>query len=38
LIQCEPVQRDDFFPGQLIGGAAAHNRQQIALLDQRATP
>jgi hypothetical protein len=28
-----PVQRDDFFPGQLIGGTPAHARQHIALLD-----
>jgi hypothetical protein len=27
---------DDFFPGQLIGGAPAHGRQHIALLDERA--
>jgi len=34
---CESVQRDDFFPGQLIGGAPAHARQDIALLDVLAT-
>jgi hypothetical protein len=34
--QCESVQRDDFFPGQLVGGAPAHDRQRIALLDELA--
>ena len=24
LVQREPVERDDFFPGQLAGGASAH--------------
>jgi hypothetical protein len=37
LVQCESVQRDDFFPGQLIGGAPAHDRPHIALLDELAT-
>jgi hypothetical protein len=37
LIQRESVQRNDFFPGQLIGGAPAHTRQHIALLDEPAT-
>ena len=37
LIQCESVQRDDFFPGQLIGGSPAHYRPHIALLDELAT-
>jgi hypothetical protein len=37
LVQCESVKPKDFFPGQLIGGAPAHDRQHIALLDQRAS-
>jgi hypothetical protein len=37
LIQCESVQRDDFFPGQLIGGAPAHDGPHIASLDELAT-
>ena len=37
LIQCESVQRDDFFPGQLIGGAPAHDGRHIAWLDELAT-
>ena len=37
LVQCESVQRDDFFPGQLIGGAPAHDGPHIALLDELAT-
>ena len=36
LIQCESVKRDDFFPGQLIGGAPAHDGRHIALLDELA--
>jgi hypothetical protein len=32
----ESVQRDDFFPHQLVDGAPAHGRQHIALLDQLA--
>jgi hypothetical protein len=31
-----PVKRDDFFPGQLIGGAPAHDGRHIALLDELA--
>ena len=38
LVQSESVKRDDFFPSQLIGGAPAHDRQHIALLDDGATP
>jgi hypothetical protein len=38
LVQGESVQRDDFFPRQLIGGAPAHTRQHIALLDEPAHP
>ena len=30
-------KRDDFFPGQLVGGTPAHDRQHIALLDDSAT-
>src|SRR5437868_10006454 len=37
LFQSESVQPDDFFPRQLIGGAPAHGRQHIALLDVPAT-
>src|SRR5689334_25323710 len=36
LFQSESVQPDDFFPRQLVGGAAAHDRQHIALLDELA--
>jgi hypothetical protein len=36
-VQRESVQPKDFFPGQLIGGAPAHDRQHIASLDQRAS-
>jgi hypothetical protein len=32
------IKRDDFFPRQLIGGAPAHDRQHIALLDEPAHP
>ena len=35
--QRQPVKRDDFFPGQLVGGTPAHDRQHIALLDDCAT-
>ena len=37
LVQCESVERDDFFPGQLVGGALAHDPHHIALLDVPAT-
>ena len=37
LIQRESVQRDNFFPRQLVGGPPAHDRQHIALLDECAT-
>ena len=37
LVQRESVQRNDFFPRQLIGGAPAHARQHIASLDECAT-
>jgi hypothetical protein len=33
----ESVKPNDLFPGQLIGGAPAHGRQHIALLDVIAT-
>jgi hypothetical protein len=26
LVECQPVQRDDFFPGQLVGGTPAHEQ------------
>ena len=38
MVQSELVNGDDFFPRQLVGGAPAHDRQHIALLDQRAQP
>jgi hypothetical protein len=37
LIQRESVQRDNFLPRQLIGGAPAHDRQHMALLDAPAS-
>jgi hypothetical protein len=43
LIQREPVQRDDFFPGQLVGGTPAHGcniaqRRQAAISAARGRP
>ena len=38
LVQCESVERDDLFPGQLVGGAPAHDPHHIALLDDYAHP
>jgi hypothetical protein len=37
LVERQPVQGDDFFPGQLVGGTPAHDRQHIALLDDFAS-
>jgi hypothetical protein len=36
MVQSESVNRDDFFPRQLVGGAPAHDRQYIALFDELA--